>query len=418
MKLLKTSIFSAIITFVRIASGFVAGKVIAFFIGPSGVALIGQFSNFISVVLTFSNGAINNGVIKYTAQFNGNDDSSKQLFSTAFKISFFCSAVVGVILFVFSNFFSNFIFDKNSFSLLIRVFGGTVLFYSLNTLLISILNGKEEIRKYTIVNTISVLIGLVFTILLVYYFKIQGALYALILSQSIVFFLTVFLVSNTSWFNFNYFFSPFNMDMALKLGRFSLMAIASVLTIPISQILLRNLMINKLGVDWAGYWQGMTRISDGYLMLITTSLSTYYLPKLSSLKTDNEIRYEVINGLKIIVPIVFTGAVVIYLCRFFIINLLYTKEFFEMEQLFLFQLGGDVLKIASWLIGYIMIARAMTKSFIFLEIFFNVTYVILGYICVHYFRFEGISIAFFITYFFCLLFVVFYFRKLLFRNHE
>jgi PST family polysaccharide transporter len=371
MKLLRTSIFSAIITFVRIASGFVAGKVIAFFIGPSGVALIGQFSNFISVVLTFSNGAINNGVIKYTAQFNGNDDSSKQLFSTAFKISFFCSAVVGVILFVFSNFFSNFIFDKNSFSLLIRVFGGTVLFYSLNTLLISILNGKEEIRKYTIVNTISVLIGLVFTILLVYYFKIQGALYALILSQSIVFFLTVFLVSNTSWFNFNYFFSPFNMDMALKLGRFSLMAIASVLTIPISQILLRNLMINKLGVDWAGYWQGMTRISDGYLMLITTSLSTYYLPKLSSLKTDNEIRYEVINGLKIIVPIVFTGAVVIYLCRFFIINLLYTKEFFEMEQLFLFQLGGDVLKIASWLIGYIMIARAMTKSFIFLEIFFR-----------------------------------------------
>lgn len=418
MKLIKTSIFSAILTFVRISSGFVVGKVIAFFIGPSGIALIGQFSNFISIVLTFSNGAINNGVIKYTAEYNGDEEKSKMLFGTAFKISFYCSVIVGIILTGFSNYFSNFIFNSDNFSLLIRVFGGTVLFYSLNTLLISILNGKAEIRKYTLVNSIGVLIGLLLTTLFVYFFKIQGALYSLILSQSVVFFFTVFLILKTSWFKFNYFLSPFKKDMAKKLGGYSLMAIASVLTIPISQIILRNLMIDKLGVDSAGYWQGMMRISDGYLMLITTSLSTYYLPKLSSLKTDKDIRNEVINGLKIIMPVVIVGCLLIYFLKFFIIDLLYTKEFLKMEQLFLFQLLGDVFKIASWLIGYVMVARAMTKSFVFVEIFFNITYVGLGYLCIHYFNFEGISFAFFLNYLFCLIFMAIYFRKLLFGRYE
>lgn len=48
MKLIKTSVFSGIITFIKIAAGFVAAKVIATITGPSGVALLGQFTSFFS----------------------------------------------------------------------------------------------------------------------------------------------------------------------------------------------------------------------------------------------------------------------------------------------------------------------------------------------------------------------------------
>ncbi|MDB5141272.1 MAG: O-antigen translocase, WzxE [Mucilaginibacter sp.] len=415
MKLVKTSFFSAIITFIRIASGFVAGKIVAMFTGPAGVALIGQFSNFITIILTFANGAINTGVIKYTAEYDGDEVQTKKLFSTSLKISIYCSSVFGVILLFIATYISKWLFHSLIYSNPIRILGVTIILYSLNSLLTSILNGKKQIKTYTIINTVGSLIGLLFTVILVYYFKITGALYALVLAQSIVFFVTLTLILKSDWFSWSYFNQPFNKKTAYELSRFSLMAIISALTVPISQIILRNLLINRLGVNSAGYWQGMMRVSDGYLMLITTSLSTYYLPKLSSLHSEEDLRKEIFNGYKIILPIVFAGCLLIYFLRFFIIHLLYTKEFEAMNGLFTYQLIGDFFKMAAWILSYLMLAKAMTKAFIITEIVFSISYILLGYLCIRLFQLNGITIAFAINYFIYLIVMVVIFKKLLFK---
>jgi PST family polysaccharide transporter len=46
-----------------------------------------------------------------------------------------------------------------------------------------------------------------------------------------------------------------------------------------------------------------------------------------------------------------------------------------MAGLFFWQLVGDFLKIASWLIAYLMHAKAMTKLFIITEIIFSGLYI-------------------------------------------
>lgn len=418
MKLVKTAFFSAIITFIRIASGFVASKVVAIFTGPSGVALIGAFTNFISIALTFANGAINNGVVKYTAEYESDEQQLKTLFSTSLKISIYCSVFFGLVLIFFAPFLSDWILTNELYSNPIRVLGGSIILYALNTLLVSILNGKKQIKTYTIVNTIGSLIGLIFTITLVYYYKIEGALYALVLAQSIVFFLTAALIVKSSWFAWSYFTHPFNKEMAKKLGGYSLMAIVSAITLPVAQIILRNIVIKNIGIDEAGYWQGMMRVSDGYLLLIITSLSTYYLPKLSSLKTDPELKSEILNGYKIILPTVFLGCVFIYFFRFLIIRILYTDSFLQMETLFLWQLLGDFFKIAAWVLSYLMLAKAMTKVYIMTEVLFALSYVFFGFLFVHYLGLIGITLAFAFNYLVYLIVMVCIFKKLLFGKNE
>ncbi len=413
MKLIKTSIFSGIITFIRIASGFVAGKVIAIFTGPSGVALIGAFSNFISIVLTFANGAINTGVVKYTAEFDENPDKLKSLFSTAFRISLYSSGTVGLILLLFASFFSNWIFASDLYCNPIRVLGTTIILYSLNSLLISILNGKKQIKDYTIVNTVGSFIGLVITVLLVYYYQLEGALYALVFSQTIIFFVTLYRITRSDWFSWQYFNQKIDKDVVKKLSHFSLMALASALTIPISQIILRNMLITNINLQSAGIWQGMMRVSDGYLMIITTALSTYYLPKLASLHSDKELKTEISQGYKLILPFVFVSCIAIYLLRFFIIKILYTPDFIDMSDLFFYQLFGDFFKIASWILAYLMLAKSMTKMYIVTEVISTLSYVILGYICVHFFGIKGMSLAFAINYFIYLIYMFYIFRELL-----
>jgi PST family polysaccharide transporter len=415
LKLLKTSFFSAIITLIRLASGFIANKVVAIYTGPGGVALIGAFTNFIALALTFANGAINNGVIKYTSEYEGNEVQQKLLVSTSFKISIYCSIIFGPILIIFAPIFSTWILTNNIYTNAIRVLGISIVLYSLNSLLISILNGRHQIKTYTLVNTIGSIVGLLFTIFLVYFFKVDGALYALVLSQSIVFFVTLLLIVKSPWFSWSYFTQPFNKVLAKKLGGFSLMAIVTAILVPVSQILLRNLLIDKVGIDGAGYWQGMMKVSDGYLLLIVTTLSTYYLPKLSSLKTNKELRNEIFKGYKIILPVVLFGCAAIYYLRYWLIKVLYTPSFSPMEALFFWQLVGDFFKMAAWILSYLMLAKAMVKIFIFTEVLFTVLYVVFGFIFVHQFKLVGITFAFALNYLLYFLTMLYIFRKLIFR---
>jgi O-antigen/teichoic acid export membrane protein len=414
LKILKTTFYSALITFIRIASGFVASKVIAIITGPIGVALVGTFSNFITIALTFANGAINTGVIKYTADYENDIDKQKRLFGTALKITVYCSFTCGIILVIFAGFWANSISSSSLYKWPIISLGLSIVFYALNTLLISILNGRKDIKTYTNVNTIGSIISLAFTVVMVYFFKIVGALYALALSQSIVFIITFFYTINSNWFSFSLFSQKFSKDEAIKLSRFSLMAIVSALLIPLSQIILRNHVSSKFSLVDAGYWQGMMRISDAYLMIVTTSLSTYFLPKLSSLKTNKELRTEIIKGYKLILPVVFLMTLLIYFLRFLIIRILFTPDFIVMEKLFYWQLIGDFFKIASYILGYLMLAKAMTRLYIATEVIFTFSYVILGYFLTDKYGLEGIVIAFGINYIICFLFIAYSFRQLLF----
>jgi PST family polysaccharide transporter len=416
LKLFKTTFYSGIITLIRVTSGFVISKIVAILTGASGIAIIGAFSNFFTIVLTLANGAINTGVVKYTAEFDGDEEKLKSLFSTSFKITFYCSVIIGLILGTSASYWSSLIFMNKVYEVPIRVLGFTVILYALNSLLISILNGKKQIKTYTIVNSLGSIIGLVFTAVLVYLYKIEGALYAMVLSQSIVFFVTLALIIRSPWFNKEYFNKKFDNTKAIQLSHYSLMALVSALTIPVSQLLLRNLLINNLGINEAGYWQGMMRISDAYLMVITTSLSTYFLPKLVSLKTDEELRNEILNGYKLILPLVLFSCLLIFFLRFVIIKFLFTTDFIAMEQLFYWQLIGDFFKIATWILGYLILAKSMTKIYVFSEIIFSFLYVFLGYIFTVKFEFKGAVIAFAVTYFLNFIYMIFVFRKLLFNR--
>lgn len=415
MKLIKTGVFTGISTIIRITGGFIINKLIAVSVGPSGVAVIGQFQNFISIIMTFANGAINTGTTKYIAEYHDNHNKRASILSTSFFISLSCSLLFSVLLIIFRNDISGYFLKNTQYSGIIFVFGFTLALFSLNTFFLSVLNGFREIKKLTVINITSSIVGLVFTIALVFYYKLYGALLSLVTSQTVVFFITLFFVSRCDWFKLNYFLKGIEKESFIKLGKYSLMAITTALTIPVSQILVRNYIAGHISLDAAGIWQGIVKISDVYLLLVTSSLSVYYLPRLSEIKNDIELRKELVQGYIIILPAVAFMALGIYFFRDLIIKILFTEKFLVMSDLFGYQLLGDFFKIASWLLGYIMIARAMTKCFIATEIIFSFSYVLFSIILVNKFGLIGTTQAFMLNYFLYFIAMIVIFKKLIFK---
>ena len=410
MTLIKTSVLTAISTIIKIISGFVINKVVAIYVGPSGLAIIGQLQNFMELIVTFSNGAITNGVVKYTAEYQ-TIEQKKRIFSTSIIISFVCSLLISIFLFGFSEYLSEFILKDVQYSSVFVVFGATIFLFALNMVLISILNGQKEIKKYVLVNIAGSIFSLVFTSILIMQLNLMGALYAMVLNQSVMFFVTLAFVIKSSWFKLEYFKQGLDKESLSKLSKYSLMAIVSALTVPVSHLIIREYNGENLGWDSAGYWQGIWYISTMYLMLVTTTLGVYYLPRLSEIQDNKELRKEIFSGYKIIMPIVILASLIIFLLKEYVILIAFSKDFMPMMELFAWQLIGDVIKIASWLLAYLMLAKAMTKVFIYTEVLFSALFVGLSILFVDKFGLVGITYAYALNYLLYLFMMIFIFRK-------
>jgi len=374
MTLVKTSILSAISSVISIISGFIITKVIAVYVGPSGLATIGQLHNFISIVLNISGGFLKTATTKYTAEYLDENDKKYQLWSVSIKMIFVLNLIAFFCLFFFSDNVAGILFKSTEYGYVLQVLAFSLPLFILNTMLLSILNGHKQIKKYITINIVLSIVSLVLVSFLSMYYGLKGALIAYVINQSVVFFITLFFVRNEYWFKVEHFLYKGTYKDIKKLLGFALITLVAVLSSNFSLLYIRDFIIDSISIESAGYWQGIWSLSQVSLSLITVSLATYFLPTLSSLKNKYDISKELKEAIKFIVPITFVISITIYFLRDFIINVLFTKEFIQMRELFLWQMIGNVIKVSGWLFGYVLVAKAMIKYTVSTEIVFAFTF--------------------------------------------
>ena len=397
MDFVKTISLSSVSVSTRIISLLVVNKVLALIVGPSGYAIIGQLQNIISATLSASSGFLNNGVIKYTSEYHDQPRKLANIWQSAFKISLILIILIALILTIFSSNIASHLLNNSNYDFIFSIFGLTLIFYVFNGLILAILNGKKEILVHTKITIFGSLISLLMTTGLTFFYGLEGALIALVTNQSIVFFVSLFYARRFNWFKTIFKLNKDNQGVT-RLIKFGSMGLAGALAIPLAHILIRNSLINNFGIDYAGYWDAMWRISTVYLMFLTSVLSIYFLPKFSEISDKTAIKTEFIKGYLYLIPSTITISALIYIFSSQIIIALFSEDFLKMQDLFFWQLSGDIIKMCSWLIGYFFIAKAYIKIVVFSELIFAATFYLLTQFFTSKFGFEGVSIAYFINY--------------------
>jgi len=105
----------------------------------------------------------------------------------------------------------------------------------------------------------------------------------------------------------------------------------------------------------------------------------------------------------------------VYFFREQIIILLYTEDFLDMEYLFMPMLIGDFLRVASFVLSYLMLAKAMVALFITTELVFSAITYLLSIFMISKIGLEGVMWAHAIKYLLYLLLVMVLFRKYVMR---
>ncbi|GIZ10127.1 LPS biosynthesis protein [Flavobacterium sp. UMI-01] len=379
------------------------------------MALVGNLKNFMSSLESVATLGFQNGIVKYVAEIQDDNEKYKKFITTVFITLIAVAVTLSVILFFGAHYFSSYIFgDKTEYQFIVRVMALSLPWYSVSVFLLAVINGLQQFKRVIWISIIGNLISFVFTLFLVTNFKVIGALLVSVIIPALLFFIAFYFIDNKLVFIKNIRWHIFDIGVIKNLSSYSLMALFSGVMGSLIYLSIRNNMIDKLGINTAGYWETMSRLSSYYMLFVSTILTVYFFPRLVIAKNNEESKAVFWSFYKNIIPIFSLGLVCIYFLRYFIINWFLTKEFTPIADLFLLQLISDFFKVISLILGYEFLAKKMTKIYLFFEIASYLLLYFLSDFLLSIYGVKGVLMAQFIenaTYFVLL---AFYFRKSLF----
>jgi PST family polysaccharide transporter/antigen flippase len=128
------------------------------------------------------------------------------------------------------------------------------------------------------------------------------------------------------------------------------------------------MMIAGSGYEQAGIWQATIKISSVYVGFFGLFLAYYFVPSVSPLVCNKNIKIIVWKYMSLIGTFFGASALVFYIGRDVFIEFLLSDEFLELSSLIHLQLIGDFFKILAFVVGFVFVAKAAVWIYITAEI--------------------------------------------------
>jgi O-antigen/teichoic acid export membrane protein len=157
-----------------------------------------------------------------------------------------------------------------------------------------------------------------------------------------------------------------------KLGAaFMLGGLATAATL----LVVRSLVTQELGLDAAGYFAAAWGITMTYVGFLLSAMAADYFPRLTEVIDDKPAATRLMND-QAQLGLAIGGPVLLLLIGLapWVITLMYSAEFAPAVSLLQWQTVGNVFKLASWALAFSIVAAARSKTFLFMELSFNVIF--------------------------------------------
>ncbi|MEB6334563.1 lipid III flippase WzxE [Serratia rhizosphaerae] len=368
MSLAKASIWTAGSTLVKIGVGLLVVKLLAVAFGPSGVGQAGNFRQLITVLGVLSGAGIFNGITKYVAEYHQDPQRLRLAVGTGSSIVLGFSTLLALVFLFAAEPISQGLFGHTRYVNVVRALAFMQMGIAYANLFLAILKGYRDAMGNALAVIGGSLIGLAAFVLCFKLGGYEGALAGLALVPALVALPAGTLLWRRKTLPLRYLALAWDKALASHLGKFTIMALITSVTLPVAYVMMRNLLAAHYSWDEVGIWQGVSSISDAYLQFITASFTVYLLPTLSRLSDKAAISREIVRALKFVLPAVAAASFTVWLLRDFAIWLLFSDKFVAMRDLFAWQLVGDVLKVGAYVFGYLVIAKASLRFYIMTEV--------------------------------------------------
>lgn len=405
------TVLNGIAQFVKAISSLIINKVIVVLLGSPALLFVGNLKSVFTILQQISGAGVYEGAVKYLS----GEHKDRQTF-----ILQACLSLMLVGLFISTAFYF-ILYDQildllqlgeKDRDLIPWLTGGIVLSllcFVFHTLMQSFFHGLKSYKIIVQSTLISALLTLGVSTALIYYVNTIGLILSVFVPSAILLLTYCFHIRKSWHFGQMLFGKPFRLFLFKPVLSFTAMSAVAAIVFPSVLITIRTLLVEHSGVELASYWEGYSRLSLFMSGLAISSISLYYLPKLVEANTGQEMLKVVLWGVKFLFAVAFPAMLLIFLFGSDVISLLYTTNFLEAIFLLKWELLGTFLKLLSFTVSFIMIAKKLTTVFVLSELISGLLFLGLSMLFIEIFGVVGASIAYALAYFMYLLWAVIYF---------
>jgi O-antigen/teichoic acid export membrane protein len=399
-QIVKTSSLFGGVQFFSIIISIIRTKLIAIFIGPAGMGIITLLNSALNVLSGISSLGIEISGIKHIASnYKNNDLSSIANIAAILKKLAVFTGVLGCLLTVFlSSWLSELTFGNSNHSFSFIFISITLLFKQLMVGELVVLQGLRRMRLLAKANFYGNLFGLIFSIPLYYYYRVDAIVPTII-------------VASLSSLAFSFFYSKkVKLDKIIiskellttegksiiKLG--VLLTLSGLLTL-LSTYLIQIYVGKQGGLEQVGFYNAGFTLLNSYVGIIFTVMSTDYFPRLASISNENE-KVRISVAQQSLVSILIITPIIILFLTFIpvIVKIIFTPEFNAIIPMVCFGILGMLFRAVSWSMGYVLIAKGDSKIFIRTAIGFNTISLFLNILGYYFYGLEGLGLSFLLYY--------------------
>lgn len=373
----KAFSLGAVQALVRLVCSFASVKLTAVYLGPSGLALIAQFNNFMTLCQGLIVTGLETATMRLSAEYGADADRRQRLLATVGKVGVGLGLPAALMTIVASPWLASWLLKDAAHAWVFVIGAVGVLAAILNAVLLAVLTTRGQISRVVASNILATICGVLVFAPSAMCWGVQGGLYA----SSTIYILsllgTLVLLSRTTVVTVRDFIGRLDRAEARRIAGFYPMLVFHAVMTPLSLILIREHVTSQLSLESAGLWQACWRLSETYMMVVMMSVTTQFMARLGEVaNSPARLRAEVLRTLGTAVGATAAMALCIFFLREWIVRLIFSRAFLPVIDLMPMQLVGDVLKMTGWTLGFVLVATVRSRWYIAIEIVVPLVFIV------------------------------------------
>jgi len=396
-QILRSSSIVGGASIVNLVLGLVRMKAAALILGPAGVGIIGLMQNLITACATVSGMGVGPAAnVQLAAKWAERGDAGEDMVRRAvFWATLFLALSGAAATWAARKPIARLAFGNETYSNAVGWLAiGVALMVTLNSQN-ALLTGLRRIGDVGRVTLISGLLATAASLISLFWLG----------SGAIIFFVIAFPLANVlvAGFYVSKLRKPVSKNPPLsalsaqwrELVSLGFAMMVGALIIAAGQLVVRGLITEELGLVELGQFQAAWTISMTYIVLILVAMAADYYPRLSaSIKDRAAARQQVHEQTEVILLLAGPALLVILGGAPWILHLIYSSEFREAAAILRWQVLGDLLMIASWPAGFVLLAAGDGRMFVAVQTFAISVFVLLTWVLLPVLGIEASGLAF------------------------
>lgn len=381
---------------INIICSILRTKLIAIWIGAAGVGLFGLYNSAIELLSVIFNLGMRNSAVRDIASATETETSRTVVVVRRWA---WILGLIGLLVTVLiSPLLSEFTFGDGNHTVAFMIISIIILLSSVQNGELAVLQGTQQLRRLARASVSGVVVGVVISIPMFYYWGIDSVLPALVvfsLATTIAVLLQRVSVAKPS--------PSVTIKETVERGRgFMILGIyltVSAIVTNLASYLFMSYLNHVGDTEVVGHYQAGFTLVNKYVGLIFTAIAMEYYPRLSQVgvskcRTSTFVSHEMSIALWILFPVI---AIFVALGEI-IVTTLYSSEFLVVVPFIVWAIVGTIFRAISWCIAFVILARGDGKIYLLTETLSAISCILLNIGAYKYWGLEGLGVAYLVWY--------------------